>query len=153
MNRMGKAKRLGRKSPSPGQSNQPLGPAAPNPVRAIKPGLRGWRRWAARFGLIILGPALCFAAAELGLRVSGYGYSTSFFRKMEGGKTYTVNENFARQFYDRKSAAGKTHPFLMPAEKQAGTIRIFILGESAAQGSPNPAFGFSRLLEVMLRSQ
>jgi tetratricopeptide (TPR) repeat protein len=90
---------------------------------------------------------------ELGLRVFGYGYPTSFFMKMEGGKTYTVNENFARQFYDRKSAAGKTHPFLMPAEKQAGTIRIFILGESAAQGSPNPAFGFSRILEFMLRSQ
>jgi len=107
MNRMGKAKRLGGKSPSPGQSNQPLGPAAPNPVRAIKPGLRGWCRWAARFGLIILGPALCFAAVELALRVFGYGYPTSFFMKMEGGKIYTVNENFARQFYDRKSGPGK----------------------------------------------
>src|SRR5207245_10964149 len=92
-------------------------------------------------------------AVSLGLRAVGYGYPTSFVMTTEGGKTYTVNENFARQFYDRKSAAGKTHPFLMPAEKQAGTIRIFILGESAAQGSPNPAFGFSRILEVMLRSQ
>jgi len=152
---MGKAKRLGRKSPSPspGQSNQPFAPAAPNPVRAIKSGLAGWRRWVARLGLIILAPAFCLAAVELGLRLFGYGYPTSFFVKMEGGKTYTVNENFARQFYDRKSAAGKTHPFLMPAEKHAGTIRIFILGESAAQGTPNPAFGFSRVLEVMLRSQ
>src|SRR6266849_10556301 len=143
MDRMGKAKRLGRKSPSAGQSNQPLAPAAPNPVRAIKPGLTGWRRWVGRFGLIILGPAFCLAAGELGLRVFGYGYSTSFFMKMEGGKTYTVNENFARQFYDRKSAAGKTHPFLMPAEKQAGTIRIFILGGSAIINKPNLSFGLS----------
>src|SRR6266446_5145506 len=146
MNRMGKAKRLGRKSPSAGQSNQPLAPAAPNPVRAITPGLTGLRRWVARFGLIILGPALCFAAVELGLRVFGYGYSTSFFMKMEGGKTYTVNEHFARQFYDRKSAAGKTHPFLMPAEKQAGTIRIFILGGRRAIKKQKPQFGFSSTL-------
>src|SRR6266849_1488429 len=99
MNKMGKAKRLGRKStsPPPGQSNQPLAPAGPNPVRAIKPGLTGWRRWIARLGLVILAPAFCLAAVELSLRVFGYGYPTSFFVKMDGGKAYTVNESFARQ--------------------------------------------------------
>ena len=34
-----------------------------------------------------------------------------------------------------------------------GTFRIFVLGESAAMGDPDPAYGFSRYLEVMLRER
>ena len=37
--------------------------------------------------------------------------------------------------------------------KPAGTIRVFVLGDSAAQGFPNPSFGFGRILEVMLRQR
>ena len=65
----------------------------------------------------------------------------------------TVNENFTRQFFSTAAAATKPHPFLLAADKAENAIRIFILGESAAQGTPNPAFGFARILEVMLRSQ
>ena len=43
--------------------------------------------------------------------------------------------------------------YAIPAEKSAGTFRIFVLGESAAMGDPDPAYGFSRYLEVMLRSR
>ncbi|MCX6903236.1 MAG: tetratricopeptide repeat protein, partial [Verrucomicrobia bacterium] len=39
------------------------------------------------------------------------------------------------------------------ARKVPGTFRIFVLGESAALGTPAPAFGFARILEVMLRQQ
>ncbi len=41
----------------------------------------------------------------------------------------------------------------MPAEKAPGTVRIFVLGESAAQGDPAPAFGPARELEVLLRER
>ena len=41
--------------------------------------------------------------------------------------------------------------YAIPASKPAGTYRIFVLGESAAMGDPDPAYGFSRYLEVMLR--
>jgi tetratricopeptide (TPR) repeat protein len=41
----------------------------------------------------------------------------------------------------------------MPRQKTPGTVRIFVLGESAAQGTPAPAFGFARILEVMLHQQ
>src|ERR1019366_8087025 len=37
--------------------------------------------------------------------------------------------------------------------KPRGTFRIFVLGESAAMGDPDPAYGFSRYLEVMLRER
>jgi lysophospholipase L1-like esterase len=36
-------------------------------------------------------------------------------------------------------------------EKAAGTYRVVILGESAAEGTPNPSFGLGRMLEAMLR--
>jgi tetratricopeptide (TPR) repeat protein len=43
--------------------------------------------------------------------------------------------------------------YAIPADKAAGTFRIFVLGESAAMGDPDPAYGFSRYLEVMLRDR
>jgi tetratricopeptide (TPR) repeat protein len=39
----------------------------------------------------------------------------------------------------------------MTAAKSPDTIRIFIFGESAAMGDPEPAFGFGRILQVLLR--
>jgi hypothetical protein len=40
--------------------------------------------------------------------------------------------------------------FGMAARKPADTYRIFILGESAAMGDPEPAYGASRYLEALL---
>jgi hypothetical protein len=42
---------------------------------------------------------------------------------------------------------------MMEPVKPAGTCRIFIFGESAAQGDPEPAFGAGRYLEVLLRER
>jgi tetratricopeptide (TPR) repeat protein len=89
---------------------------------------------------------------ELVLRLAGYGYSTSFLVKVDWTQAYTPNDHFTWQFYLRETP-GKSHPFLLPIQKQPGSVRIFILGESAALGTPNPAFGFGRILEVMLRAQ
>ena len=43
--------------------------------------------------------------------------------------------------------------YAIPTEKAQGTYRIFVLGESAAMGDPDPAYAFSRYLEVMLRQR
>jgi tetratricopeptide (TPR) repeat protein len=43
--------------------------------------------------------------------------------------------------------------FSISPQKPPGTYRIFVLGESAAMGDPDPAYGFSRYLEVMLRER
>jgi len=39
----------------------------------------------------------------------------------------------------------------MAADKPDGTYRVFVLGGSAALGTPEPAFGFGRVFEVLLR--
>jgi tetratricopeptide (TPR) repeat protein len=43
--------------------------------------------------------------------------------------------------------------YTIPKVKTPDTYRIFVLGESAAMGDPDPAYGFSRYLEVMLRER
>ncbi len=102
--------------------------------------------------LACLSPVVVLGACELGLRVIGYGSSTDFFRPTRDGRGYTFNERFRRQYYpDQPSVLGQ--PFRIADPKPPHTTRIFVLGESAALGTPNPTYGFASILEVLLRAQ
>ena len=89
--------------------------------------------------------------AEGALRLAGAGYPTTFFIARDGD-TVETNERFAWRFMSRELARDPL-AFRMARHKPANTVRIFILGESAAQGFPDAAFGFGRLLETMLRAR
>jgi hypothetical protein len=93
-------------------------------------------------------PTLFLIVVELALRLAGFGYSTRFFVKTDDGRAFTTNRKFGWQFMPRETAT-QPYPVSMPLEKPVGAHRIFILGESAAQGTPAPAFGFARILEMM----
>ncbi|MHB9008060.1 MAG: hypothetical protein ACYDC1_14125 [Limisphaerales bacterium] len=99
-------------------------------------------------------PLLLLAATEIGLRLAGYGYSTRFFRTATiGGESVLVeNDKFGLRFFPAALARTPAPVVLRPA-KPPGTIRIFVLGESAALGDPRPAYGFGRYLEVLLRER
>jgi tetratricopeptide (TPR) repeat protein len=101
---------------------------------------------------VILVPAVLFGALEAVLRVAGYGYPTDFFVSEDGGRTWTGNVRFAWRF-SPPGTASSPDLFVMAGEKPAGTVRIFVLGESAAMGTPDPSFSFGRILEVMLRQR
>ena len=94
-------------------------------------------------------PALFFGGLEGGLRAFGYGYSTRFFLPIEGRETYTTNQRFAWRFFPRAITRTPVVCELSPT-KDAATYRIFVLGGSAALGTPDEAYGFGRVLEVML---
>lgn len=112
---------------------------------------RGWRGWLLRISLLLVSSVLFFGLTEAGLRWSGYGYPTAFFLGPDTSGAYRSNDQFGWRFFPRPLAR-RPQPFLLP-DKAPGTIRIFVFGGSAAMGIPDPAFGFGRILEVMLRER
>jgi tetratricopeptide (TPR) repeat protein len=91
---------------------------------------------------------------EVTLRVTGYGYpAATFVRAKANGRTvYYSNPKFGWRFFPPEIAR-VLDPFVVPADKTDNTYRIFILGESAAQGDPDPSYCFGQQLSVMLRQQ
>jgi len=102
----------------------------------------------------ILAPLVILGGVELSLRVFGYGYSASFFLpvKINGQDYYIPNDSFGYRFFP--PALART-PVLMRvlAKKPANTYRIFLFGESAAQGDPDPSFGAGRYLQTLLHER
>ena len=107
--------------------------------------------WLLRLSASVLLPAFLLVLVEVTLSLCGYGYPTKLFENAGDGKTLTTNQKVAWQFYSHAKATSPT-PLLL-SKRKAGAFRIFILGESAAAGTPDPAFGFARQLELMLREQ
>lgn len=118
----------------------------PGPMR--KPAL--WVRLLAA----VLGPVVVLLLFELVLALTGYGRPSDFLIswKTAGGKVFLTNEEYCEHFVpeelSRAPEAG-----VLDARKGKSTVRIFVLGGSAAYGDPDPAYGFCRQLEVLLNAQ
>jgi tetratricopeptide (TPR) repeat protein len=99
-------------------------------------------------------PLILLLAAEGLFRLAGYGYYPHFFQKLmiQGRPVLTDNQAYGRRFFP-PGLVRYPRPFTMPAVKPPGTLRIFVLGESAAMGDPDPKFGLSRMLLVLLRER
>jgi len=97
---------------------------------------------------------LMLGALEIALRLGGYGYRTTFFRPYRiGGEDFLVeNEKVGLRFFPPELVRSPQE-LRMHAHKPANTFRIFVLGESAAMGDPEPAYGAWRYLEVLLRER
>jgi tetratricopeptide (TPR) repeat protein len=128
--------------------------APPKPAAAAPVALSQGKRWLFRIILLVVLPALLLGGLEAGLRLVGYGFSPDFFKKIRrDGKDYYINnENFTLRFFPPQLARWPD-PFIFPAQKAPDTIRVFVFGESAAMGDPQPAFGASRYLEMQLRGK
>jgi len=102
----------------------------------------------------MLVPLFLLGFLELGLRVTGYGASSRFFisSQIDGEKFLIPNRKFTHKFFPA-SIARTPLPLRMAAHKPEGTCRIFLFGESAAYGDPDPSFGMGRYLEALLESR
>lgn len=107
--------------------------------------------WSFRLVALVGAPVVFLGLLELGLRVMGYGYSTSFLlpASHRGQPVYVQNNQFGWRFFGPEQAR-LPYPFSFSQTKPSDTIRIFVLGESAAKGDPDPQFGISRMLQTML---
>ena len=112
------------------------------------------RLWLFRIIAAVVIPVLVLMLLEVTLRVTGYGYpAATFVRAKANGRTvYYSNRKFGWRFFPPEISRW-LHPFVVPADKTDNTYRIFILGESAAWGDPDPSYCFGRQLSVMLRRQ
>lgn len=99
-------------------------------------------------------PALLLGLAEGAFRLAGYGHPTSFFVASPHHENGALIENakFAWRFLP-PTLARASQPTLLRREKASATTRVFMFGESAAEGDPEPAFGMPRLLEVLLEGR
>jgi len=91
---------------------------------------------------------------EIALRLAGYGYSTAFFLKdrTQGREVFVANPKVTWRYFS-PGLARSPQPASITAVKPVDTCRIFVLGESAAMGDPEPAYGFGRILEMLLRAR
>ena len=109
------------------------------------------RRWFLIVASAIFIPLAIVVLLEASLRIGGVGYPTELLTSctVQDAPASCYNLFFAAPFFPAGSVQNP-RLYAIPNEKKPGTYRIFVLGESAAMGDPDPAYGFSRYLEVML---
>jgi tetratricopeptide (TPR) repeat protein len=112
----------------------------------------------ARYGLqiasAVVAPLVLLGVIEGALRLFGVGFPTELTVPctLRGKPAACYNLFFPAPFFP-PGMIKTPQAYAIPAEKPQGTFRIFVLGESAAMGDPDPAYAFSRYLDVMLRER
>ena len=145
----------GKSAPSPRPDSKP--------VSTQEPGKRSspLRTWGFRLAALLVAPGLLLLA-EVTARLAGVGHPTSFFisRTVQGRHVLSENPDFGLRFFP-KELARVPSPLVLPASKERvpegsegpQVRRIFLFGESAALGDPEPAFGMGRYLRVLLEDR
>lgn len=110
-----------------------------------------WRGWLARLALAVGVPLLLFTGTEVALRLSGFGHPADFFIPDDRPGVFRTNPWFTNQFFPA-SFGLKPLNFRLPKEKPPGEFRVFVIGESAAMGVPEPGFGLAPQLRAQLRA-
>jgi len=114
--------------------------------------MRFRREWGIRAGLAVLSPVVLLALLELLLRGMGAGFPSTYWVPVPGRSVRVPNERFGERFFPR-GLARVPAPHLLVEPKPPGVYRIFVFGESAAMGVPEPGCGFGRILEVLLTAR
>jgi len=125
--------------------------AQPQPAAGNPPRIHGWKLWSFRALALFGAPVGLWILLELGLRFTGYGHPTAFAipASHDGQKVFVQNNQFGWRFFGPQLAR-LPYPFSIAPSATDGTIRIFVFGESAAKGDPDPHFGLPRMLEATL---
>ena len=106
------------------------------------------RLWLFRLIALTLVPSALLLAAETTLRLLGAGEPTSFLVPAKTPGFHTPNQKYGWRFFPRALARSPV-PFQL-AENKGDAYRIFVIGGSAARGTPDSAYSFGRVLRVLL---
>lgn len=105
-----------------------------------------------RLALVVAAPFLFVCAAESVLRLIGFGKPTELFIPDDEPGYYRTNPNFTAPFVPASFGIQPLN-FRIQKHKEPNHIRVFVLGESAAQGIPDPDFGFVAQLREQLKAR
>lgn len=97
-------------------------------------------------------PALLLLGLEGVLRLVGFGHSEKFLIPDDQPGYYRTNPDFVSRFMPGSFDLRPLN-FRVAARKPANTVRIVVLGESAAQGVPEPLFAFAPQMRALLRAR
>jgi tetratricopeptide (TPR) repeat protein len=109
-------------------------------------------RWIQRVALAAGIPLALFLGLEGGLRLAGYGRAARFLIPDGTPGVFRTNPDFASLFLPGNFDLRPLN-IRVAAHKAPNTVRIVVLGESAAQGVPVPSFAFAPQLRAQLRSR
>lgn len=141
------------KSPySPPHAKHKAAQAGKRNLAPRQPAISGRRLWMFRITTALVSCLLFLSLLEVSLRLAGCGYPPRPIIRYsdDGFEGYVDNARFSWRFFPR-NLAREFNPFTLPPRKGKDTYRIFICGSSAAQGDPDGAYSFARILDVMLR--
>jgi tetratricopeptide (TPR) repeat protein len=102
--------------------------------------------------LLFAAPVVFLCVVEGTLRLAGFGRSDAFFIPDERVGYYRTNPYFTAPFIPASFGIAPLN-FRIRKHKEPNTVRVFVLGESAAQGMPEPGLGFAAQLRVQLRAR
>ncbi|MBK9992294.1 MAG: tetratricopeptide repeat protein [Verrucomicrobia bacterium] len=112
-----------------------------------------WKKLALGLTVAVVVGVVGFGFLEGGLRLSGFGHSTAFFREerdAQGRLWWRENREVTAPYFPPQLIR-RPQSIRLPDLKAANAYRIFVLGSSAAMGDPEPAFSLARQLELILR--
>jgi tetratricopeptide (TPR) repeat protein len=112
----------------------------------------GRHLWIYRLGLAVGIPVFLLLMLEMGLRLGGFGKPATFLIPDDKPGYLRTNPDFASLFLPGNFDLRPLN-FRVAAHKAPNTVRIVVLGESAAQGIPVPSFAFAPQLRAQLRSR
>lgn len=101
--------------------------------------------------MVLVTTVILVGGAELGARLSGWGYPTSFLvaDEIDGRPVWRANEFYGYRFFQPLMARSPA-PIVIDREKPQGVKRVAVLGESAAMGDPLIEFSLARALDKIL---
>jgi tetratricopeptide (TPR) repeat protein len=112
----------------------------------------GRRVWLHRALAIAAVPAAFLLGLEVVLRAVGYGRPANFLIPDAVPGCYRTNPEFVASFMPGSFDLRPLNQRLA-RRKPPGALRVVVLGESAVQGIPVPAFGFVAQLRAQLRAR
>ncbi len=113
---------------------------------------RFWPPFLSRLGLVVSAPILFLCALEGILHLLGVGKPTEFFIPDEQPGFFRTNPNFTAPFMPASFGIQPLN-LRIRKRKEPDSVRVFVLGESAAQGIPDPDFGFAAQLRAQLKAR